>query len=175
MNIWIADTSEYQTFTCLPFRCPVIVCYSSHSLNTKLKVCYSSHDLNTELKVCYSSHQSRNLSVKQPMTWIANYWFIIQAMSLITNLVCYSSHDLNNKPFKERTVLDHSNTELLCYSYPPCTVTIKIQTFEYQRHPNAALFLVSTQMVVCPNTRLFTVFGRHSARKCNVMFSLNIF
>ena len=36
-------------------------------------------------------------------------------------LVCYSSHDLNNGPFKERTVLDHSNTKLVCYSDPHCT------------------------------------------------------
>ena len=40
-NIW------YQTFNCLLFRCPVIV--------------------------CFSSHQSRNPSVKQHITWITNY------------------------------------------------------------------------------------------------------
>ena len=42
-------------------------------LNTELKVCYSSHDLNGKLKVCYPSLQSCNLSVKHPMTLIANY------------------------------------------------------------------------------------------------------
>ena len=44
-NIWIGETSEKQTFTCLLFRCPVIVCFSRHDLNTGLKVCYSSHDI----------------------------------------------------------------------------------------------------------------------------------
>ena len=34
-------------------------------------------------------------------------------------LVCYSSHDLNNEPFKEKTILDHSNTKLVHYSDPP--------------------------------------------------------
>ena len=33
-------------------------------------------------------------------------------------LVCYSSHYLNNKPFDERTILDHLNTELVGYSDP---------------------------------------------------------
>ena len=31
------------------------------------------------------------------------------------------SHDLNNKPFKERSILDHSNTEIVSYSDPHCT------------------------------------------------------
>ena len=35
-------------------------------------------------------------------------------------LVRYSSHDLNNEPFKEQTVLDHLNTEQVCYSDPHC-------------------------------------------------------
>ena len=51
--------------------------------------------LNRELLVRYPSH-------------VLNYEL----------LVCYSSHDLNNEPFKERTVLDHLNTELICYSDP---------------------------------------------------------
>ena len=38
--------------------------------------CYSNHDLNSELKIHYSIHQSCNLSVKQPVAWIANYYFI---------------------------------------------------------------------------------------------------
>ena len=87
------------------FRCPVIVRYSTHDQNSQLKVCYSSHDLNSKLKDCYSSYQSRNLSVKQPLTWIANYKFPIQAI-------------LNNKLFEEKTILDHLNTELVCY-FPP--------------------------------------------------------
>ena len=41
MGIWIPsnlirETSEYWTFTCLLFRCPVIVYYSGHGLNTEL-------------------------------------------------------------------------------------------------------------------------------------------
>ena len=56
----------------MPIRCLVIVGYSSHELNNKLKV-------------CYSSHQSCNLSVKQPMTWITNISFAIQAMTWIMN------------------------------------------------------------------------------------------
>ena len=35
-------------------------------------------------------------------------------------LVCYLSHDLNNEPFNEQTILDHLNTELVCYSDPHC-------------------------------------------------------
>ena len=33
-------------------------------------------------------------------------------------LVLSSSHDLNNEPFKDRTGLEHSNTELVCNSNP---------------------------------------------------------
>ena len=35
-------------------------------------------------------------------------------------LVRYSGHGLNNKPFNERTNLDHLNTKLVCYSDPHC-------------------------------------------------------
>ena len=35
---WIAEISEYWIFTCLLFRCPLIVHYSSHDLNSRLKV-----------------------------------------------------------------------------------------------------------------------------------------
>ena len=35
-------------------------------------------------------------------------------------LVLFSNHDPNNKPFDERTILDHLNTELVCYSNPHC-------------------------------------------------------
>ena len=34
----------------------LMVCYSSHGLNTDQKVCNSSHGLNTDQKVCNSSH-----------------------------------------------------------------------------------------------------------------------
>ena len=33
-------------------------------------------------------------------------------------LVRYSSHDLNNEPFKEQTILDRLNTEVVHYSDP---------------------------------------------------------
>ena len=36
-NIWITN------FHLFAFRSPVIVCYSSHDMNSKLKICYSSH------------------------------------------------------------------------------------------------------------------------------------
>ena len=35
---------------------------------------FSSHNLKSKVKVCYSSYQSRNLSVKHPMTWIMVIW-----------------------------------------------------------------------------------------------------
>ena len=54
-------------------------------------------DLNNELLVGYSSHGLNN-----------------------ELLVGYSGHGLNNKPFDERTVLDHLNTELVCYSDLHC-------------------------------------------------------
>ena len=31
-----------------------------------------------------------------------------------------SSHDLNNEQLEEGTILDHLNTELVCYSDPHC-------------------------------------------------------
>ena len=37
------------------------------------------------------------------------------------NLLFEWSQPLNNGPFRDRTVLDHSNTELICYSDPHCT------------------------------------------------------
>ena len=55
------------------------------------------YDLNSELLVRYSSHVLNNKL-----------------------LVRYSSHGLNNEPFNEQTILDHLNTELVCYSDPHC-------------------------------------------------------
>ena len=45
---------------------------------------------------------------------------ILETTDVLNNklLVRNSSHDLNNGPFKERTVLDQSNTELVHYSDP---------------------------------------------------------
>ena len=43
-------------------------------------------------------------------------------------LVGYSSHGLNHEPFDKQTILDHSNTELVCYSDPHCTGTFSIKT-----------------------------------------------
>ena len=40
VGIWITNMWTGETFTCWLFRCPVIVCYSRHDLNTEL-VCYS--------------------------------------------------------------------------------------------------------------------------------------
>ena len=37
-------------------------------------------------------------------------------------LLRYSSHDLNNKTFKEQSILSHSNTKLICYSNPHCSI-----------------------------------------------------
>ena len=80
------------------------------------------------------------------MTWIPNLKFIIQNMIWIANLKFvnnvyyvlnnklldrYSSHDLNNKPFKEQTVLDHLNTELIPYSDPHCTSFFALQKASY--------------------------------------------
>ena len=48
-------------------------------------------------KICYSSHGVNNKL-----------------------LVRYSGHGLNNEPFNEQTILDHSNTEQVCYSDPHC-------------------------------------------------------
>ena len=79
----------------------------SHDLNTELKVRYSSHDLNSKLKVHHSSHQSSNL------------WTTYDLNSKLS--VHFSNYGLNNEPFKEKTILNHSNTELVCYSDPHCT------------------------------------------------------
>ena len=35
-------------------------------------------------------------------------------------LVRYSGYGLNNEPLDERTILDHLNTKLVCYSDPHC-------------------------------------------------------
>ena len=56
------------------------------------------YDLNNKLLVRYSGHGLNN-----------------------ELLVHYSGHGLNNEPFDNQTVLDHSNTELVCYSDPHCT------------------------------------------------------
>ena len=39
-------------------------------------------------------------------------------------LVRYLNHDQNNKPFKERTILDHLDTELIHYSDPHCNLYV---------------------------------------------------
>ena len=44
-------------------------------------------------------------------------------------LVRYSGHGLNNEPFEERTVLDHSNTELVRYSDPHCIEQICVLNY----------------------------------------------
>ena len=66
----------------------------------------ASYDLNSELLVCYSKHVLNN-----------------------ELLVYYSSHDLNNEPFDERTVLNHPNDELVCYSDPHCIVLFLLSHF----------------------------------------------
>ena len=51
---------------------------------------------------------------------------VMQPISLTTFdlnskfLVCYSSHDLIKEQFKEQTILNHLNTELVCYSDLHC-------------------------------------------------------
>ena len=45
-------------------------------------------------------------------------------------LVCYSSHDLYNEPFTWQTILDHLNTELVCYSDPHCNSNLNLK-FEF--------------------------------------------
>ena len=55
------------------------------------------YDLNNELLFRYSGHGLNNKL-----------------------LVCYSGNGLNNEPFNKRTVLDHTNTELVRYSDPHC-------------------------------------------------------
>ena len=68
--------------------------------------------------------------------WLMDYWkFVIQVISQATyqtahdpnneHLVHYSGHGLNEEPFYERTILDHLNTKLICYSDTHC---IKIIT-----------------------------------------------
>ena len=44
-------------------------------------------------------------------------------------LVRYSRHGLKNRPFDKQTVLDHLNTELVCYSDPHCTLILKNEEF----------------------------------------------
>ena len=41
-------------------------------------------------------------------------------------LVRYLTHGLNNRPFGERTVLDHLNTKLVHYSDPHYTLVEKV-------------------------------------------------
>ena len=86
------------------FRCPVIVCYSSH-------------DLNCEQNFCYLSQQSPNLSVKHIITHIVYYLYAFHDLNTIL-LVHYLIHGLNKEPFNRRTGLDHLNTKLVCYSDP---------------------------------------------------------
>ena len=82
----------------------------------------STYDLNSELLlVRYSSHVLNN--------------------KLLVN---YSSYDLNNEPFEERTILDHSNIELVSHSDPHCTYSggsnsEHLKT-EYIRNPNIFMF-----------------------------------
>ena len=56
-----------------------------------------------------SSHQSRNLSVKQPLTWITNYWWILDENNFAP--ICWLSilheHD-ENVNFKRFSSCSHS-------------------------------------------------------------------
>ena len=60
------------------------------------------------------------------MAWITDFLFGIQVMAWITDhsvnrlFVRYSGHGLNNRPFDDRTCLDHLNTRLVRYSDPHC-------------------------------------------------------
>ena len=87
------------------FRCSVIVHYSSQNLNSQ--IFFHEDSLHTHMRKLFKptvmqpiSHTTYDLNNKQ--------------------LVLFSNHDPNNKPFDERTILDHLNTELVCYSNPHC-------------------------------------------------------
>ena len=62
----------------------------------------TTYDLNIKLLVRYSHHVLKNKL-----------------------LVRYSSLDLNNEPFKQRTILHHLNTQLVCFSDPHWPHAIK--------------------------------------------------
>ena len=62
-QVYSGDLNSEHLNSVFPlFRCPLIVRYSRHDLNSELKVCYSSHDLNGKLKVCYSSYRINDSS-----------------------------------------------------------------------------------------------------------------
>ena len=58
-------------------------------------------------------------------------WFGYQTFYPLNSkqLVCYSRCALNNRPFDQWTVLDHLNTELVCYSDPHCT---RLRSVEFE-------------------------------------------
>ena len=76
-------------------------------------------------------------------------------------LVCYSGHGLNNEPFGNRTILDHSHTELVRYSDPHCSgIQNKPKTgplclvFKWLNHLNIGHLIVGH-----PDGSEFGVFG----------------
>ena len=74
VKIWLAETSE-QTFTCLLFRCPIIVWI----------VLNLTHALNR------SATTAGLMSIIQAMIW------------KVDNFVRFSEHHLNNRPFDNLT------------------------------------------------------------------------
>ena len=78
-------------------------------------------------------------------------------------LVHYSGHGLNNEPFDERTILDHSNTGPVRYSFPDCTVIlhcIQISFFAYQKISFFQTFGATHPGVFDAQRRVFTLTFR---------------
>ena len=70
-------------------------------------------------------------------------------------LVHFSGHGLNNEAFDERTVLDHSNTKLVCYSDPHCMPIVK---------PIKVLLKIGFVIIFSRVIRVFLKFSMPKAR-----------
>ena len=74
-RIWITETSDLIAFTSSLFICPVLVCYSSHDLNTKLQVCCSIVSHATNSRTTYDPNNPECPGQKISRIFSGKIWF----------------------------------------------------------------------------------------------------
>ena len=97
--------------------------------------------------------------------WITNFHLSGIQMSGIQMVVGYSDHHLNtgpvfkwhsnNRPFGDRTTIDHLNTRLVQYSDPHCIMNTVVSSFDSWYHAKMAHVKQTKLWRILPTAALF--------------------
>ena len=122
-------------FICLSHTRP----YIAHNM----KICPNNqnkngfiHSIKSSLHFEVSIEYSGNLNNRHQIIYFSDAWFLLLTgrgnsgqivcysdhLKYWTKIVQYSDHHSNNKPFNYGTTFDHSNTRLVLYSDPQCSL-----------------------------------------------------